>query len=59
MTAGMWGGFGLGIMMTRDNPPDSIYAHPTPTGVAASAPTMITPWFGKDGQLGVMTGGTF
>ena len=61
MTAGRWGGFGLGIMMTRDNPPDPIYAHPTPTGVAAGTgtPTMITPWFGKDGQLGVMTGGTF
>jgi hypothetical protein len=53
MAVGMWGGFGLGIMITRDDAPDAAFAHPTTT---ASTSTTVTPWVG---QYGVMAGGTF
>jgi hypothetical protein len=63
MTAGMWGGFGLGIMMTKDDLPDPRFKQPqTPTTTAsraAAAPTSIVPWLGDHGQMGVMAGGAF
>jgi hypothetical protein len=62
MTAGLWGGFALGIMMTKQYSPDPKFAQPTaPTRTAAKAasPTTIVPWVGTSGRLGVMTGGSF
>jgi hypothetical protein len=64
MTAGMWGGFGLGIMMTRDANPDLRFARPQTaqrpraTKVTASD-TSILPWMGQRGHLGLMAGGAF
>lgn len=62
MTAGMWGGFALGIVMTRDSPPDARFTKPAqPNAAPAAAPTATTyaPWIGDRGQLGVMAGGTW
>jgi hypothetical protein len=57
MTAGMWGGFGLGIVMTKNDAPDPKVSQPT--RAAATAPTTFAPWLSRDGQLGVMAGGSF
>jgi hypothetical protein len=54
MTAGLWGGFGLGVMMTRDSAPA-----PTQPTVSTGATTSFAPWIGRSGTLGVMSGGTF
>jgi hypothetical protein len=62
MTAGMWGGFGLGIMMTRDNNPDPKFiqpAPPNPTSSTGGSPTAIAPWIGDQGRVGLMAGGSF
>lgn len=59
MAAGMWGGFGFGIVMTRDDAPDAVFAHPTTTATTASTSTTFAPWVGQDGHYGVMAGGTF
>lgn len=67
LTAGMWGGFGLGIMMTKDELPDPRFKQPaaattTTTATArktASPATNIVPWLGDRGQLGLMAGGAF
>ena len=63
MTAGLWGGFGLGVMMTKQYSPDPRFAQPqrvAPTTASASGnPTTIVPWVGASGQLGLMTGGSF
>jgi len=59
MTAGLWGGFGLGIMMTKQYAPDMRFAAPQTTRTATSSPTTFVPWVGASGQLGVMTGGAF
>ncbi len=63
MTAGMWGGFVLGAMMTRDSAPDAKYtrsAPPTATPAPpAPSPTTYAPWVGDRGQLGIMAGGTW
>ena len=56
MTAGMWGGFVLGVVMTRDSTPDPRYLKPHAGG---GAPTTYAPWIGHDGQIGVMAGGTW
>ncbi len=56
MVAGMWGGFGLGILMTHDDPPDLRYAQPTQPGAASAT---VMPWIGQNGQLGMMAGGMF
>jgi hypothetical protein len=58
MTAGLWGGFGLGILMTREDPGDPKYVAPRPSGPPSST-TSFAPWVGANGQLGVMSGGTF
>ncbi|HEY1552842.1 MAG TPA: hypothetical protein VGG28_33665 [Kofleriaceae bacterium] len=54
-TAGMWGGFGLGILMTRDDPPP-LQAQPAQP---AQLPTTMLPFVGDHGQLGMAMGGTF
>lgn len=63
MTAGLWGGFGLGVLMTKQYDPDPRFlrAHTSaPTASKpASTPTTFVPWLGAGGQLGVMTGGSF
>jgi hypothetical protein len=58
MTAGLWGGFGLGILMTRDQGVDARYMHAS-NGGTSSGTTSFAPWLGANGQLGVMSGGTF
>jgi len=58
MTAGMWGGFAFGIVMTRDDAPDAAFARPNAT-TTASTSTTFAPWVGQDGHYGVMAGGTF
>jgi len=57
MTAGLWGGFGLGILLTRELPPDSNYLSASARGDGSS--TSFAPMIGPNGQLGVMSGGTF
>ncbi len=52
-TAGMWGGFGLGILMTRDNAPDPRATQGGPP------PTTMVPFVGDHGQMGMALGGTF
>lgn len=54
MTAGMWGGFGLGIFMTSESPPDLRYTRPAP-GTAVT----VAPFAGPSGQVGIMTGGSW
>jgi hypothetical protein len=71
MTAGLWGGFGLGILMTRDSSPDPKYlkapggAAPTARSARAAklaqrgSGTSYLPFVGDRGQLGLMAGGTW
>jgi hypothetical protein len=63
MTAGLWGGFGLGVLMTKQYSPDSRFVQPqnaaSATASKPASPTTILPWVGVGGQLGVMTGGSF
>jgi hypothetical protein len=63
MTAGMWGGFALGVFMTRDSAPDMKHAKKAPPIAAPPAPaptaTTYAPWVGDRGQLGIMAGGTW
>jgi hypothetical protein len=54
MTAGMWGGFGLGIFMTSDAEPD-IRFHRAVPGPAVT----VAPFAGEHGQVGVMAGGSW
>jgi hypothetical protein len=55
MTAGMWGGFALGIMTTRDSAPDPSVGRPA-TGATSGA--SYVPWV-AEGQLGLMAAGTW
>jgi hypothetical protein len=59
MTAGLWGGFGLGVLMTKQYSPDPSFAQQNAAPRTASNPTTIAPWVGAGGQLGLMSGGTF
>ena len=64
MTAGLWGGFGLGVLMTKQYTPDVRFAQPPQRAAARTSskpasPTVVSPWLGASGQLGVMTGGSF
>jgi len=60
MTAGLWGGFGLGILMTKNSAPDPSLAQPAAQPQTAAAPTTsMLPWMGDHGQMGMMMGGTF
>ena len=62
MTAGLWGGFGLGVLMTKQYEPDPRFLQPQSAATArkpAASPTAIVPWVGASGQLGVMSGGSF
>jgi hypothetical protein len=54
MTAGMWGGFGLGIFMTSDAEPDIRFQKAVP-GPAVT----VAPFAGEHGQVGVMAGGSW
>jgi len=54
MTAGMWGGFGLGILITRDAAPDFRFSRPAP-GTAVT----LAPYAGDRGQVGMMAGGSW
>lgn len=60
MTAGLWAGFGLGILMTRDIQPDPKYGN---SGAAAGAKkastTSYLPFVGDQRQIGLMAGGTW
>lgn len=56
-TAGLWGGFAAGILLTRDSAPDPGYVT-SAKGTPASGMTAFAPWVGN-GQFGVMSGGTF
>lgn len=63
MTAGLWGGFGLGVLMTKQYTPDARFAQPQRASASASrdtsSPAAVMPWVGVRGALGVMTGGSF
>jgi hypothetical protein len=59
MTAGMWGGFGLGVMMTKGDNPDPRFTQPVKASAAGGAATTLAPWIGRTGQLGLMAGGSF
>jgi hypothetical protein len=54
MTGGMWGGFGVGILMTKDAEPDFRFSKPAP----GSAVT-VAPFAGDRGQVGLMAGGSW
>jgi hypothetical protein len=51
MTGGMWGGFALGILMTKDSEPDSRFRRPT----LGSAVT-VAPFVGDDSKVGMTAG---
>ncbi|MBV8763254.1 MAG: hypothetical protein JO257_38580, partial [Deltaproteobacteria bacterium] len=53
MTAGLWGGFGLGILMTKDSAPDPRFVTKDKSATAS-----LMPWANPHG-FGLMTGGTF
>lgn len=55
MTAGLWGGFALGLLTTRTSAPDPKYMSPATTATATS----VAPWVGPTGQMGVMAGGVW
>jgi len=60
MTAGLWAGFGLGIMMTSDSAPDPRYRRPGGAYTVKSArTTSYLPFVGDQGQIGLMAGGTW
>ena len=64
MTAGLWGGFGLGVILTHDSAPDPSFIKPaaaTPGTQPATPgmPTSAMPWVGDHGQFGMMVGGAF
>jgi hypothetical protein len=57
LTAGMWGGFGLGILMTRDT---DAGLPALPAHRAAQGPGVIlAPYAGDRGQVGMMAGGSW
>ena len=60
MTAGLWAGFGLGVVMTRDSAPDPKYDKGTRQASPTSVPTStnIVPFVGEQ-HAGVMVGGTW
>jgi hypothetical protein len=59
MTAGLWGGFGLGIMMTRDTAPDPKYGNPRRPAAPTAGGTSYLPFVGEHRQIGLMAGGTW
>jgi hypothetical protein len=62
MTAGMWGGFGLSILMTRAPdgvPPKSTQRSSVQRKVASGSAQTVAPWIGHRGTLGLMAGGSF
>ena len=64
MTAGLWGGFALGIVVTRDQAPDPVFGVPAPgkklaTSKVTERDGTLMPWIGRERTLGVMAGGIF
>jgi hypothetical protein len=56
MTAGLWGGFALGALLTRDEAPDAKFVQPRAN---PGSSTTVVPWVGQPGQVGVMAGGSW
>ena len=54
MIGGMWGGFGLGILMTQGSEPDSRFSRAT----GGSAVT-VAPFAGDRGQIGMIAAGSW
>jgi hypothetical protein len=54
MTAGMWGGFGLGILITRDAEPDVRFSRSVP-----GPSVTVTPFSGDRGEVGMMAAGSW
>lgn len=54
MTGGMWGGFGVGILMTQGNEPDVRFSRPTPGSTVT-----VVPFAGDRGQVGMMAAGSW
>jgi hypothetical protein len=61
LTAGLWGGFALGILLTRDSSSPTPLAGPPQPQVHASRDTtpMLMPWVGARGETGAMAVGHF
>jgi hypothetical protein len=62
MTAGMWGGFGLAILMTRENSPAPAKITERKSlkrGAMTGSASSFAPWIGQRGTLGLMAGGSF
>ena len=58
MTAGMWGGFALGIVLTGDQPPDPNFGSKQAKPVAGPS-TTVSPWSPGRGQMGLMASGSW
>lgn len=58
MTAGLWGGFALAILATRNSDPDPKYTRTGATPTPPSSSTSIVPVVGED-RVGVQAGGTW
>jgi hypothetical protein len=65
MTAGLWAGFGLGILMTRDSVPDAKYQKNNGTAPMTTTPSAprttrsYAPFLGAQGQIGLMAAGSW
>lgn len=58
MTAGLWAGFGLGILLTRDHDPDASGQGRAPATPAPAPSTSFMPFVGEHG-MGMAAGGTW
>jgi hypothetical protein len=61
LTAGLWGGFALGILLTRDATGAPVGPVPpvgTTSAASVSTPTLV-PWIGGHGETGAMAVGHF
>ncbi|MBA3819618.1 MAG: hypothetical protein H0X17_12050 [Deltaproteobacteria bacterium] len=58
MTAGLWAGFALGVVMTRDSAPDARYDRSVAPAAPPAPPTSVIPFVGER-QVGLLAGGTW
>nr|MBA2540264.1 hypothetical protein [Deltaproteobacteria bacterium] len=58
MTAGMWGGLALGIVLTGNQPPDPSFGSKK-AKPAAGPSTSVSPWSPGRGQMGLMASGSW
>jgi hypothetical protein len=58
MTAGLWGGFGLGLLMTRDSDPDPKFIDRGPASPAKGSSTSFAPFVGER-AMGLTAAGTW